>query len=101
MDMALECKGIPTISHTSEILAQEIQFLDTLELDNYLKQPEWSLEKIMSEIQEDHGSKYEKESYIFNAMTPDDFMRYIRQRYKGKYDFYIYAEIRAKAVDNK
>ena len=52
----------------------------------------------MNEIQKNHGASYEKESYIFNAIEIDDFVRYIQKRYKGKYNFYIYSEIRVEQV---
>ena len=95
------CDDISVIEQTEIIKQQELDFLDTLELENYLKNSEWSILKIMDEIQEDHGSKYKKESYIFNAIEPSDFIEYIHKRYKGKYEFYTYIETRVKINDKK
>ena len=86
--------NLPVYFNKDTIQDEEFKFLDSIDIENYLKESEWSVLKIMSEIQEDHGSKYEKESYIFNAISPDDFMEYVKKRYKGKYNFYIYSEIR-------
>ncbi len=94
--------GLSCISERELLQRKEFAFLDSLEgLDNYLKKPEWSLPKIMSEIQEDQGARYKDESYIFNNINQDEFMEYIRKRYKGKYKFYIYTEVRVSELESK
>ena len=92
----LEYQGLPVVANKDILKEQEFAFLDEIDLHNYLEKEDWSITKIMSKIQEDHGSKYTKESYIFNAIEAEDFMEYIRQRYKGEYNFYLYTEIRVK-----
>ena len=82
------------IDYNDLMKQQEFDFLDSIDLEEYLKHGEWSILKIMNEIQKNHGAAYEKESSIFNAIEQDDLMKYIRKRYKGKYDFYCYTEIR-------
>lgn len=89
---------LPILKEDDVLREQELQFLDTIEIEEYLKHGEWSVLKIMNEIQKNHGAAYEKESYIFNAIEIDDFVRYIQKRYKGKYNFYIYSEIRVEQV---
>ena len=106
VDMNENCScyidGLSCISERELLQRKEFAFLDSLEgLDNYLKKPEWSLPKIMSEIQEDQGAQYKDEAYIFNNISPDEFMEYIKKRYKGKYKFYVYTEVRVTEVDSK
>ena len=92
--------NLPVTDETDIIKAKEFNFLDSIEIENYLNHEDWSLLKIMNEIQEDHGAKYKEESYIFNAIDQDDFIEYILKRYKGKYTFYVYMETRVKIKDN-
>ena len=71
--------GLEVITDQDKLQKQEFKFLDTIDLEGY------------------HGKNYDKESYIFNAIEQDDFMYYIRKRYKNKYTFYIYSEVRVVA----
>ena len=89
--------GLEVITDQDKLQKQEFKYLDTIDLEWYLKHSDWSILKIMDEIQEDHGKNYDKESYIFNAIEQDDFMYYIRKRYKNKYTFYVYSEVRVVA----
>ncbi len=89
-------KNLEIIEEKDKIIKKEENFLDTIDIENYLKHDDWSVLKIMSEIQEDHGTEYKEESYIFNAINIDDFIDYVSKRYKSKYKFYMYSEIRVE-----
>ena len=94
----IDCNDIPVLYEADILREQEFNFLNTIDIEEYLKHGEWSVLKIMNEIQKNHGAAYEKESYIFNAIKINDFMRYVNKRYKGKYNFYEYSEIRVEQV---
>ena len=86
------------VIHDHDILQQqEFEFLDSIkDLETYLQQADWSIHKIMDQIENNCGASYTKESSIFNCITADDFIEYLRKRYKGKYEPYYYMECRLR-----
>ena len=93
--------GLVVVNQKNILKHQEFDFLDTIEIEAYLQHEDWSVLKIMDEIQEDHGAEYKAESYIFNAIEQDDFIDYVHKRFKGKYTFYVYTETRVYNSDYK
>lgn len=91
--------GLTVVDQRNVLRNQEFEFLDTIEIEAYLQHEDWSVLKIMDEIQEDHGAEYKDESYIFNAIEVDDFIQYVHRRFKGKYTFYVYLETRVHKAE--
>ncbi len=91
--------GIDVVSDHDILQQQEFEFLDSIEdLETYLQEANWSIHEIMNQIDNNCGPSYTKESSIFNCITADDFISYLRKRYKGKYEPYYYMECRLKQV---
>lgn len=73
-------------------LAEEIAFLNTIDLTPYLVKGE-NINNIMDTIENKYGDKYKKESCIFNNMDSYDFMNYLKTKYGTKFYEVSYYEV--------
>lgn len=61
---------------------EEFEFLDTIDIKQYIpKVGEIDVFDLMHIIENNHGKDY-REPYIFNAIGEDEFIDYLKRRYK-------------------
>ncbi|WP_304393188.1 hypothetical protein [uncultured Clostridium sp.] len=69
----------------TEMQNKEFEFLDSIDLKPYLK--EWAdIYDVRDKIEEDYGKDY-CEPFIFNCIDIEEFMDYLKRRYKNKVYF--------------
>lgn len=73
---------------------QEKAFLDTKDLKPFLEKDK-SIYDIMEEIEDKYSNEYTEEDFIFNCMDHNDFIEYLRERYKD-IKFYEYTDWRVR-----
>lgn len=53
-----------------------------------------SIYDIMMKIEQEHGNEFSNKYAIFHCISPDDFLYYIRSRYREKIVFKPYSDIK-------
>lgn len=62
-------------------LQEEREFLDSLPLENYIK--DWiEIYDMIQQIEEDYG-KLRPNGFVFNCMDADEFLTYLTKRYQN------------------
>lgn len=62
-------------------LQEERKFLDSLPLENYIK--DWiEIYDMIQQIEEDYG-KLRPSGFVFNCMGADEFLTYLTKRYQS------------------
>lgn len=75
-----------TYKECLEWMAKEKAFLDTIDLEEFFVENK-EIHNIMQSIEDKYGKDYKEEPFIFNCMSSDEFIDYIKERYKGMYTF--------------
>jgi hypothetical protein len=67
-----------------DIIAQEFDFLDTIDLNNLINEAldnSYTIYELMDKIEDRYGEQYDKEDFIFNNIDAFEFMNYLRDVY--------------------
>ena len=67
-----------------DIIAQEFDFLDTVDLNDLINEAldnSYTIYDIMDKIEDRYGEQYDKEDFIFNNIDAFEFMNYLRDVY--------------------
>lgn len=72
------------------LAAQELDYLDTLDLEpiirNNIDSPVWKIRELIAEqYEEDYLEKYSNDEELFNSLPEDEFVDYINWRYGIRY----------------
>jgi hypothetical protein len=67
-----------------DTIAQEFDFLDTIDLDDLINEAldnSYTIYELMDKIEDRYGEQYGKEDFIFNNIDAFEFMDYLRDVY--------------------
>lgn len=71
-----------------DIMAQEFDFLDTVDLNDLINEAfdnSYTIYELMDKIEDRYGEQYGKKDFIFSNINAFEFMDYIRDVYKVRF----------------